>query len=235
MNTFDPLQKILGYSFRKKDLLRDALTHRSYLNERHRTEKRREGQDNERLEFLGDAVLDLAISEHLIHLYPLSREGDLSKMKARIVSETTLARVARHLTLGEFLLLGRGEERTHGREKSSLLADALEAVIAAIYLDGGFETACAVLLGIFKEEIQRLEERRGEVDFKTELQEYCQREFGVLPNYRVLRETGPDHKKLFEVNLSIKGKIVGTGRGKSKKVAEQQAAKQALEKLAKRP
>ncbi len=231
----DNFQTILGYSFRKPDLLREALTHKSYLNEMRASEKDRATQDNERLEFLGDAVLDLAVSEHLIALYPLSSEGDLSKMKARIVSEVTLARVARRLGIGEFLLLGRGEERTRGREKPSLLADALEAVIAAVYLDGGFETARTVLLKIFEEEIHRLDQHPDELDYKTELQECCQRDFDVLPTYRVLRESGPDHEKLFEVKLMIKEKLFGIGRGRSKKEAEQQAAKQALEKLANRP
>ncbi|HET6465274.1 MAG TPA: ribonuclease III [Nitrospiria bacterium] len=231
----ETFQKILGYSFRKADLLRAALTHKSYLNELRTSEKDGAAQDNERLEFLGDAVLDLAVSERLIALYPLSTEGDLSKMKARLVSEVTLARVARRLGVGEFLLLGRGEERTRGREKPSILADALEAVIAAVYLDGGFETAQTVLLHIFEDEFHRLDQRRGDIDYKTELQECCQREFDVLPTYRVLRESGPDHQKLFEVKLMIKEEVFGIGRGRSKKEAEQQAAKQALEKLAQRP
>jgi len=231
----DTFQNIIGYSFRKAELLRAALTHKSYLNELRASEKDGAAQDNERLEFLGDAVLDLAISERLIALYPLSTEGDLSKMKARLVSEVTLARVARRLGVGEFLLLGRGEERTRGREKPSILADALEAVIAAVYLDGGFETAQTVLLQLFEDEFHRLEQRREDIDYKTELQECCQREFDVLPTYRVLRESGPDHQKLFEVKIMIKEEVFGIGRGRSKKEAEQQAAKQALEKLAQRP
>lgn len=231
----DTFQKILGYSFRKTDLLREALTHKSYLNEMRASEKDGAAQDNERLEFLGDAVLDLAISERLIAVYPLSTEGDLSKMKARLVSEVTLARVARRLGVGEYLLLGRGEERTRGREKPSILADALEAVIAAVYQDGGFDTARTVLLQMFEDEFHRLDQRREDIDYKTELQECCQREFDVLPTYRVLRESGPDHQKLFEVKLMIKEEVFGIGRGRSKKEAEQQAAKQALEKLAQRP
>ncbi|MBI3994693.1 MAG: ribonuclease III [Nitrospirae bacterium] len=232
---FDTFQSVLGYAFQKPDLLREALTHKSYLNEMRASEKDRAAQDNERLEFLGDAVLDLAISEHLIAIYPLSTEGDLSKMKARIVSEVTLARVAKRLSVGEFLLLGRGEERTRGREKPSLLADALEAVIAAVYLDGGFEAARKAILKIFEDEIHRLDRPPEDIDYKTELQECCQREFNVLPAYRVLRESGPDHQKLFEVKLTIKEEVYGIGRGRSKKEAEQQAAKQAIEKLAHRP
>jgi len=235
VESLDPFQKTLGYSFHKPDLLREALTHKSYLNEMRVSEKDRAAQDNERLEFLGDAVLDLAISECLIVLHPLSTEGDLSKMKARLVSEVTLARVAARLDVGKFLLLGRGEERTRGREKPSLLADALEAVIAAVYLDGGFETARDVILKIFDDEIHRPDQHRDDIDYKTELQECCQREFDVLPTYRVLSESGPDHQKLFEVRLTIREEVFGIGRGRSKKEAEQQAAKQALEKLAQRP
>jgi ribonuclease-3 len=231
----DKFQKTLGYAFRKPELLREALTHKSYLNEMRMSNKERPAQDNERLEFLGDAVLDLAVSERLVRLYPLSSEGDLSKMKARIVSEVTLARVAKRLEVGSFLQLGRGEERTRGREKPSLLADALEAVIAAVYLDGGFETVCAVTLKILDEEISGLDQHREVVDYKTELQEWCQREFESLPTYRVLRETGPDHQKQFEVHLTIKDALFGVGHGRSKKEAEQQAAKQALEKLTHRP
>jgi len=228
-------QNTLGYTFRNAELLREALTHKSYLNEMRMAAKERPAQDNERLEFLGDAVLDLAISERLVLLYPLSSEGDLSKMKARIVSEVTLARVAKRLEVGACLQLGRGEERTRGREKPSLLADALEAVIAAVYLDGGFETVRTVTLKVFEEEISGLDQHREVVDYKTELQEQCQREFEVLPTYRVLRETGPDHQKIFEVNLTIQDVLFGVGNGRSKKEAEQQAAKRALENLAKRP
>ncbi|MBI3810856.1 MAG: ribonuclease III [Nitrospirae bacterium] len=234
VESLDPFQKTLGYSFHKPDLLREALTHKSYLNELRVTEKDRAAQDNERLEFLGDAVLDLVVSEGLIALYPLSTEGDLSKMKARIVSEVTLARVAKRLGVGDVLSLGRGEERTRGREKPSLLADALEAVIAAVYLDGGFETARTVLLKIFDDEMHRSDPHQDDMDYKTELQECCQREYDVLPTYRVLSESGPDHQKQFEVKLTIREEVFGIGRGRSKKEAEQQAAKQALEKLAKR-
>ncbi|MBI3611011.1 MAG: ribonuclease III [Nitrospirae bacterium] len=228
----DTFQKILDYTFRKPELLREALTHKSYLNEIRGSEEDKAVQDNERLEFLGDAVLDLVVSESLIALHPLSTEGDLSKMKARIVSAATLARVAKRMGIGNFLRLGRGEERTQGREKPSLLADALEAVIAAVYLDGGFETIRTVLIRIFDDEIYHRGQRPGETDYKTELQESCQREFDVLPVYHVLRESGPDHQKIFEVRLTIKDRVYGFGQGRSKKEAEQQAAKQALEKLA---
>jgi ribonuclease III len=223
------LEKELGYTFKKTELLREAVTHKSYLNE----VRDPDGKDNERLEFLGDAVLDLAISEHLTLNFPLSSEGELSKMKSRIVSERTLARVARHLKLGEHLLLGKGEELTKGREKPSLLADALEAIIAAIYIDGGDVAAKVFILSTFTDEIRVLNHSGETLDYKTELQEYCQRKFETLPVYRVLRETGPDHQKIFEVELAVRRKRVGIGQGRSKKEAEQQAARQALEKFKK--
>ncbi len=233
------LQKQLDYRFRKPDLLLEAITHKSYLNELKSSASGgsggETGKDNERLEFLGDAVLDLAVSEHLAAIYPISSEGELSKMKARIVSERALAKVGRRLSLGQYLLLGKGEELTRGREKPSLLADALEAIIAAIYFDGGFIAAKGFILTTFNEEIEGLEHPKGALDYKTELQEYCQREFDTLPHYRVLRESGPDHEKIFEVELTIRGEVYGLGKGRNKKEAEQQAAKEALEKLTKNP
>lgn len=221
------LQTRLGYTFGRPALLTAALTHKSYLNE----SKDKALGDNERLEFLGDAVLDLAVSEHLIALYPNWSEGDLSKMKARLVSEETLAAAARRIELGTCLQLGRGEELTRGREKASLLADALEAVIAAIYSDGGFEAAKQFILSALQPEIEGGQDQRTIHDFKTEFQEICQRSFGMLPAYRILRESGPDHEKIFEIELSVRGQVFGVGQGRSKKEAEQRAAQEALTKL----
>jgi ribonuclease-3 len=222
-------QKRLGYAFRKPELLREAVTHKSFLNEARDADEK----DNERLEFLGDSVLDLAVSERLCTIYPASPEGELSKMKSRIVSERALARVGSKLELGRYLVLGKGEEMTGGREKPSLLADALEAVIAAVYRDGGFEAARNFILDTFSEEFASLALGKGGVDYKTELQEYCQREYDTLPRYQVLSESGPDHAKIFEVQINIRSRSAGTGKGRSKKEAEQQAAKKALEKLRK--
>jgi ribonuclease-3 len=223
------LEHRLDYHFKNFALLQQAITHKSYLNEaREQTQK-----DNERLEFLGDAVLDLIISQDLLSNYPDTQEGELSKMKARIVSETALARVARRLEIGHYLLLGRGEEITQGRTKPSLLANALEAILAAIYLDGGLEAASRVIQKIFKDDIEELLKTEAFTDYKTELQELCQRDYEILPTYTVLSESGPDHQKTFEVQLSIKGSVYGRGIGRSKKEAEQQAARQALEKLKK--
>lgn len=225
----EELEGCLDYHFKNPALLQQAITHKSYLNEaREKSQK-----DNERFEFLGDAVLDLVISQDLLLNYPDTPEGELSKMKARIVSETALAKVARRLEIGRFLLLGRGEEMTQGRAKPSLLANALEAILAAIYLDGGLESAGQVIQKIFKDDIAALLKTEAFTDYKTELQELCQRDYEILPTYTVLSESGPDHQKTFEVQLSIKGNVYGKGIGHSKKEAEQQAAREALEKLKK--
>lgn len=215
------LEAALGYRFRDVALLEQALTHKSHGR-----------AHNERLEFLGDAVLSLIICERLAALLPESTEGALSKLKAGLVSEAVLAGVAKRLELGSYLRLGRGEELSGGREKDSLLADALEAVIAAVHLDGGLEEARKVVARLFEKEftlVTTQEYRPGADDFKTQFQEWCQKHFDLLPVYAVVRETGPDHDKVFEVELSVKGDVVGRGIGRSKKEAEQLAAKQALQ------
>ncbi len=222
----DRLCDRLGYRFRDPTRLREALTHKSRLNESPDPTRR----DNERLEFLGDAVLDLVVSECFLERFPQAPEGELSKLRAKVVNEAALSLVARELELGAALALGRGEELTGGREKPSLLADALEAVLAAVYLDGGLDPARAVILHTFRAVFDDLS-RPDVVDHKTEIQEWCQRAFDTLPVYTVTGETGPDHRKIFEVQLSIRGDSYGTGTGRSKKEAEQHAAKQALEKL----
>jgi ribonuclease-3 len=223
----DALQSSLGYRFQALALLEEALTHSSHVNE----QKMASAQHNERLEFLGDAVLSLVMSEYLASALPQSSEGTLSKLRAQLVSEASLALVARRLGLGEHLKLGRGEDRSKGREKDSLLADALEAVLAAVHLDGGFEASRTVTRRIFSEELTHIaaqQEQPGAGDYKTQFQEWCQKQHDTLPRYATVRETGPDHQKVFEVELSIQGEVVGIGCGRSKKEAEQQAAKQAL-------
>lgn len=211
-------------------LLEEALTHSSLVNE----QKSVSPQHNERLEFLGDAVLSLVMSEYLASALPQSSEGALSKLKAQLVSEASLAAVARRLSLGEHLKLGRGEDRSKGREKDSLLADALEAVLAAVHLDGGFDASRTVTRHIFAGELANVaaqQEQPGAGDYKTQFQEWCQKKHDALPRYATVRESGPDHQKLFEVELSIQGEVVGMGAGRSKKEAEQQAAKRALEQV----
>ncbi|MBN4054752.1 ribonuclease III [Nitrospira defluvii] len=218
------LQKRLAYTFRNPDLLEEALTHKSFMNET----KKKTLKDNERLEFLGDAVLDLIICQTLMEQFPDVPEGDLSKMKAKIVNEDTLAQIAQAMDLGAFLLLGKGEERTQGSEKPSLLANALEAVIAAIYLDAGLEASRDVILNHFKLSLKAVVPGEILFDYKTALQEYSQKRFGTLPVYCLVNESGPDHQKRFEIETWVEGKACGLGMGKSKKAAEQQSAETAL-------
>ncbi len=224
-------EKAIGYTFREPSLLDQARTHKSHLNE----VKGKGRKHNERLEFLGDAVLALVVSESLATALPDSTEGELSKLKAHLVSEAVLAQAARRLDLGSLLRLGRGEELTQGRHKSSLLADALESIIAAIYLDGGLEPAQAFIRRALASELEGLKHAGrpvGVQDYKTQFQEWCQKRFDTLPQYSIVRESGPDHQKIFEVRLSLRGDVLGVGTGRTKKEAEQMAAKQALERVA---
>ena len=220
----------LHYHFANPTLLDEALTHKSYVNER----REQDYKHNERLEFLGDAVLSLVISDYLAKHYPALSEGGLSKLKATLVSEATLANAARRLDLGSRLKLGRGEERSKGRDKASVLADALEAVIAAVYLDGGFEASRTVTIAILSDELRQIESlqmKPGGEDSKTRLQEWCQRRYDSLPQYLTLSETGPDHLKVFDIEVRVNDEVLGRGKGYSKKEAEQAAAKQALEQV----
>ncbi len=230
MSVFNKAQRLLRYHFHKPGLLEEALTHRSHFQGTPSTTDKQ----NERLEFLGDAVLGLIVSEYVAETFPELAEGELSQIRARLVGRTTLADAARRLGLGQFLRLGRGEECTKGREKSSLLANALEAVIAAIYLDGGVVAARTFALQVL--EIQLGELHQDDLaafrqDYKSQLQEWCQRHVRVLPVYTVIEASGPDHQKTFAVTVEIEQKWYGSGRGCSKKIAEQQAAKQAVEQL----
>jgi ribonuclease III len=224
---FRKLEKAIGYSFRKPAVLKRALTHKSYANER----KLSAEEHNERLEFLGDAVLELAVSELLMKRYPDFSEGELSKMRAAIVNEKQLAALARSFRLGDFLYLGRGEEQTSGREKSSLLADAYEAVLGGIYLDRGFKKASRVIEEHYARLLEETPPHAFYQDYKTELQERCQSLFRAIPRYRLIAERGPDHDKVFDVEIYIRNEMMGQGTGRSKKEAEQEAAKEALERL----
>lgn len=223
------LQESLRYSFNDIKLLNKAVTHKSYVNETGDSLKH-----NERFEFLGDSVLDLVVSDYLIRQYSDYKEGALSKIRAAVVNETCLAGLARQLDLGAFLLLGRGEEMSGGRNKASLLANAYEAVAGAIYCDSNLETASNVLLPQIKNEINKFADTRVSRDYKSDLQEYTQNKFFCIPLYKVIRETGPDHEKQFEIIVSAKDKNMGKGTGRSKKEAEQAAAKMALEKYQKK-
>lgn len=224
------LEDRLGYKFKKKSLLKEAVTHKSYAHE----QKKNRLSFNERMEFLGDSVLELIISEYLYKTYPAYTEADLSRTKSYTVQEATLAETAKNINLGEYLLLGKGEEMTGGRKKSSLLADAFEAVLAAIYLDGGYKKARDFVYGHLAHKTDQLAEKNFIFDFKTKLQEVAQAHFGMLPAYIIHKEEGPEHKKTFEVKVFIGSDSLGTGKGKTKKAAAQKAAEAALKKIRKK-
>ena len=214
-------QQVIGYEFKQAGLLQQALTHSSYANEK----RMKRHSDNERLEFLGDAVLEIVASEYLYNNFPQMPEGELTKLRASLVCEPTLAYCTKELHLGDYLLLGRGEDRTGGRKRSSILSDALEAVIGAIYLDGGFASAKEFILKFILTDIAH---KQLFYDSKTILQETVQgRNMGAM-NYRLSGERGPDHNKVFQVELWIGGKKTSAGEGHTKKAAEQEAAYKAL-------
>ncbi len=224
------LEKILGVRFQNLALYLEALTHRSVLGSRRTWPYR----DNERLEFLGDAILSATISHLLYELYGQEyREGELTKMRAWLVNEERLARVAKKLSLNELVLLGPGEEATGGRKKDSILAGTLEALIAALYLDLGFKTTFDLLKKVFAP-LLPLAPKGLLSDFKTVLQEYTQKHFKKTPTYQILKETGPEHQKIFKVAVKLDEEILATGSGRSKKAAEQKAAQIALKKLEER-
>lgn len=225
MQTIPPisiLEERLGYRFSDPRLLENAMCHSSYVNEQPDV-----GKDNECLEFLGDAVLNLVVGHLLMKRYPDEKEGNLSRMRAALVNETQLADIARDLTLGRFLRLGKGEDLTNGREKNSILADAFEAVLAAVYLDGGFARAFSIVESRFSGLIDRAKTPTGANDAKSRLQELSQTNQGAMPKYRVIAEEGPDHDKTFCVRVHVSGRTAD-GVGKSKKAAEQEAARNAL-------
>lgn len=222
-------QQTIAHNFNDINLLDNALIHRSFVNENPSLSCK----DNERLEFLGDAVIGLCISDILIKKFIDYTEGQLSKMRAYVVNEHSLAGLARKLTIGDYLLLGKGEENSGGRNKSSILSNAFEAVTAAIYIDSGFENVYKFLQHIFEPLIEEGTRSLIYRDYKTALQEICQYRYKETPKYTLIREIGPDHDKVFEISLTVAGNITTTGAGKSKKEAEQQAAQKALEELAK--
>jgi ribonuclease-3 len=221
------LEKTLSYSFRQPDLLEQALTHSSAANERRPMHAR----DNEQLEFLGDSIIGFCISDFLFRKYTGLSEGELSKVRAHLVSSANLSRVARQLNLGDFLVLGKGEEKTGGRKKLALLADALEAVVAAIYVDGGLSAAQRFVMKILEPDLAAIGTGQFLLkDFKSQLQERLQALRLQPAEYLIVKETGPDHRKHFSVELRINGQKMTEGHGATKKVAEQEAARLALEK-----
>ena len=219
------LEEALGYRFRNISLLQNAVTHSSYANERWHNGL----LSNERLEFLGDSVLGMLVAEYLYRNFPNRPEGELTRMRADMVCEKTLAAAADRIGLGSHLLLGHGEEQTGGRRRSSILADAMESVIAASFLDGGLNAALSIIRRFILVEVP-VSSFRNE-DFKTELQELVQKKKDQTLTYTLLSESGPDHDKCFEVELKLNNEAVGRGIGSSKKRAEQMAAKNALEVL----
>jgi ribonuclease-3 len=215
----------LGYRFRNIELLKQALTHKSFRNEIKKSEP-----DNEKLEFLGDAVLDLALSEFLMNLYITDHEGQLSKKRASLVNETALTELAEELKLPEVLRLGKGEEATGGREKPRILSSALEALFGAIFTDSGYEVASDLIKDLFSKRVNRLLEVPDyRQDYKTRLQEVIQKRRKTTPKYELLDTTGPEHEKTFIVQVSVGDEGLATGQGKSKKQAEQDAANVAFE------
>lgn len=224
----EKLQSHINYTFKDYRLLNISLTHSSYSNEN----KSKGIESNERLEFLGDVVVNLIVSEYLYNRFKELPEGELTKRRATIVCESSLAFAARKINLGDYMLLGKGEEATGGRNRDSILADAFEALVGAIYIDGGLDKVRDFLIGTFEQEIiYAISKGNLFTDYKTELQEVLQKRTKSKIEYKVEKEVGPDHNKKFYINVIVENKIIGSGMGRSKKEAEQMAAKEALYKL----
>ena len=226
MKSIKEFQQEIGYEFKDESLLKQALTHSSYANEKHMKRL----SDNERLEFLGDAILEAVSSEFLFLNYKDLPEGDLTRLRASMVCEPTLAFCTKDIHLGEYVFLGKGEDLTGGRQRKSVLSDAMEAVIGAIFLDGGFDEAKKFILTYIMTDI---EHKRMFYDSKTILQEVCQGQFKQNVTYELLSETGPDHAKTFTVQVLVGKDVLGTGTGNTKKSAEQEAAYHGLIRLKK--
>ena len=219
----EAIQKRLGYQFRDQDLIIEALTHKSS----------KQPYNNERLEFLGDAVLDLIVGEYLYHEFTQVAEGELSKLRASLVNEKSFEKLARLLHLGEYIYISLAEENNNGREKPSLLSNAFEAIIGALYLEAGLEKARDLAVALLEEAYPKIDMDAIFRDHKTTLQELTQAHFGMTPEYRLVRSFGPDHKKEFEIAVSVRGRDLSVASGKSKKEAQQKAAMLALEILKK--
>lgn len=224
MNKVEDLQKSLGYEFKNIRLLEEAVTHSSYANEQHN----KNIHHNERLEFLGDAVLSIVVSDYIFKNCPKLPEGQLTKLRAYLVCEKALFSFAKKINLGSYIKFSHGEKRNGGDKRPSILADAFEAVIAAIYLDGGLESATKFIYQFVLPEIENYDDQ-SQTDYKTQLQELIQQNPNEHIEYEVVDELGPDHDKHFKVEVRIDNNVVGRGGGRSKKEAEQQAAREALE------
>jgi len=227
INALIPLQGLLCYQFKDLELLNKSLIHKSYSNEVLLSLK-----NNERLEFLGDSVLDLIVADYMFLTYQDLPEGSLSKIRAAVVNENSLAGIAKDLELGSYILLGKGESFSGGRQKASILANAYEALVGALFCDSDFRTTADVFLPQLVEKIVACKDACQDVcmstDFKSDLQEYTQNKFSCTPSYEVVGETGPCHDKRFDVKVAVRSQVLGSGKGRSKKEAEQNAAKEAL-------
>ena len=221
MSDYSKLEKCLDYQFKNKDLIIEALTHKSY----------KKPYNNERLEFLGDAVLNLIVGEYLFQKFPKSNEGELSKIRASLVNETGFTRLANDIKLGDYIYISTAEERNKGRTKASILSDAFEAIMGAIYLEAGIEVLKPIILDLLEKSYEKINLDVLFSDYKTALQEITQARFASIPDYRIEGSYGPDHKKEFEVSIWIGDTNYGSATGKSKKLAQQAAAKIAIEKL----
>ena len=222
----DRVQSAIGYSFDNTALLESAFTHKSYVNE-----AAEDLRDNQRLEFLGDAVLGLVVAEYLMERLTSKPEGVLTKWRATLVNEASLADMAREYALGDALRLGHGERLNNGQDRASTLSDAVEALIGAVFQDGGFEAAKKVILDWMSERLDEVSEKGHPNDAKGALQEILQAQGAASPFYRLINEEGPDHAKVFEVEISLGGEPLAVGRGRSKKEAEKRAARKAIEKV----
>ena len=218
------IEESIGYKFKNKDLLINALTHTSYAHENNK-------ESNEKLEFLGDSILEFVSSKYIYNKYPNLQEGEMTKVRATVVCEESLYKIAKSHGFGEFLFLGRSEVKTGGKNRPAILADSVEAVIAAIYLDGGLQEADKFIIENLDKEIEKATKHVGDKDYKTVLQEKLQEHGEVKIEYEIINETGPDHDKYFEAQVKCNGKILAQGKGKSKKEAHMHAAHKALENL----
>lgn len=221
MDKLKQIQKLLKYEFKNINLLKEAITHKSIKS----------SINNERLEFLGDAVLDLIVGEYLYHKFNTKSEGDLSKLRASLVNEDSLAKIAKELKLGEFLYLSPAEENNGGRDKQSLISDALEALMGAIYLESGLDSVKVIFIDLLEKNFPDINLNSLTKDYKTTLQEITQAQIGTAPKYELISSSGPDHKKSFEMAVLLNGKEIARATGNSKKAAEQACALKALEML----
>ncbi len=221
MDKLKQIQKLLKYEFKNINLLKEAITHKSIKS----------SINNERLEFLGDAVLDLIVGEYLYHKFNTQSEGDLSKLRASLVNEDSLAKIAKELNLGEFLYLSPAEENNGGRDKQSLISDALEALMGAIYLESGLDSVKVIFIDLLEKNFPDINLNSLTKDYKTTLQEVTQAQIGTAPKYELISSSGPDHKKSFEMAVFLNGKEIARATGNSKKAAEQACALKALEML----